>query len=186
MQSRQRVVNVMQQQKRRSKTAAAQYAVLDETFEGSLQTLTVLYKSHGFASRMPQVHATLTSIQPFIAAITSMVSAHPEVAGIIWGLVQMVYQVCTGMHAQAILINSPHQSAMLYTSIFDTINDMLQDLSNALPRFQAYVEVIHTPRLHEALRRVYEKYIDFCLATVKFLNLKFLCESLAIELSLVF
>ena len=70
----------------------------EATFDSSLQNLTHLYNTHGFASRMPQVLAILTSLQPFTAAINSMAQAHPEVACLVWGSMQLVYQVIKKYH----------------------------------------------------------------------------------------
>ena len=66
---------------------------------------------------------------------------------------------------------------MRYTSCFDEISRMLQELSTVLPRFHAYIDVIHTPRLHEALRGVYETYVDICFAVVELLNLNACCKT---------
>ena len=65
----------------------------ETTFDSSLQTLTDLYTQHGFTSRIPQVTAILTGIQPFTAAITTIVQIHPEVAGLVWGCVLVILQV---------------------------------------------------------------------------------------------
>lgn len=47
---------------------------------------------------------------------------------------------------------------------------MLDDLAKSLPRFEAYTKILHTPRLHSALRDVYDLYINFCISTAKFLE----------------
>ncbi len=47
---------------------------------------------------------------------------------------------------------------------------MLRDLSKSLPRIEAYAKLLHTPRMHEALREVYVLFIDFCIATAKILE----------------
>ena len=62
--------------------------------------------------------------------------------------------------------------------MFDQISSQLEELSEALPRLHALVDVLHTPRLHEALRGIYEKYIDFCFVVMKFLNMKCFCKRL--------
>ena len=62
------------------------------------------------------------------------------------------------------------QTLVRFISMFDSVGDMLQGLSKDLPRFHAYVEVLHTPRLHQALRDVYDVFISFNFKVVEFLN----------------
>lgn len=54
---------------------------------------------------------------------------------------------------------------------------MFLDLAKQLPRFHAYAHVLHTPRLHESLRRVYGLLIDFCVKVVEFQQSPQLCET---------
>lgn len=68
------------------------------------------------------------------------------------------------------------QGIMKFTSIFEDTSQMIHELSKALPRFHAYIEVLHTPRLHQALRDVYRVYIDFSFAVVNFLRANKCCE----------
>lgn len=65
---------------------------------------------------------------------------------------------------------------MRYTSVFDDMGKMLLSLSKALPRFEAYVDILPTPRLHEALRDVYGIYIDFAFLVINFLNSNQCCN----------
>lgn len=59
---------------------------------------------------------------------------------------------------------------MRFVSIFDSIGEMIQDISKDLPRFHAYMEVLHTPRLHQALRDVYDVFVSFNFKVVEFLK----------------
>jgi hypothetical protein len=65
---------------------------------------------------------------------------------------------------------------MRFASLFEDIDRMLQEISRVLPRFQAYIEIFHTPRLHQALREVYEVYIDFNLAVIRFFRRNKCCK----------
>ena len=58
---------------------------------------------------------------------------------------------------------------------------MLFELSRILPRFKQYKEIFHTPRLHQALRDVYEGFVDFYFRTSEVLQINKCCESLAVS-----
>ena len=97
VQSCQRKLDMIQQRNSTRNTAIFQRIALDGTFESSLQSLTVPYYQHGFAAWLPKVQAMLNSIRPFTAVITAMVSSHPEVAGLLWGCVRLIFQVLSGI-----------------------------------------------------------------------------------------
>jgi len=54
---------------------------------------------------------------------------------------------------------------------------MLLELSKSLPRLNAYAEIFHTPQLHNALREVYEGFVDFCFRTSEVLQTNKCCTS---------
>src|SRR4051794_28359515 len=58
---------------------------------------------------------------------------------------------------------------------------MLFDLFRALPRFKEYTDIFHTPRLHQALRDVYQGFVDFCFRTSEVLQANKCCESLVVS-----
>ena len=59
---------------------------------------------------------------------------------------------------------------MRFTAIFDGIGDMLREISKDLPRFNAYMEILHTPRLNQALRDLYDIFIVFNFKVVEVLK----------------
>ncbi|PMD52524.1 pfs domain-containing protein [Hyaloscypha bicolor E] len=122
------------------------------TYESSLQALTEYYESNGFSRRLTTVKSILDSMKPFTQAISTMVQSS-MVASLVWGSLQIVLQ-----------------NVMRLASKFEDTSRMLRDLSRSLPRFHAYVEILHTPNLHRALREVYEVYMDFSFAVIKFLR----------------
>lgn len=48
--------------------------------------------------------------------------------------------------------------------MFESIVSMLLELSRSLPRIEAYIQLLPTPQLHQALRNVYDHFVDFCIA----------------------
>lgn len=72
--------------------------------------------------------------------------------------------------------NYGNQTTMRMASVFDDMGKMLLNLTKLLPRFEAYVHILPTPRLHDALREVYGLYIDFAFLVIKFLNSNKCCE----------
>jgi hypothetical protein len=63
------------------------------TLNSALESLTLLYQSHGFSRHIPMVTAVLQGIQPFASAITSFTQPHPEIASLVWGSFQLILQV---------------------------------------------------------------------------------------------
>jgi hypothetical protein len=59
---------------------------------------------------------------------------------------------------------------MHHTAAFSKIMTMLNEVTVAMPRFSAYLEVFPTPRLRRALALIYDDYVGFCLFTFRFLN----------------
>jgi hypothetical protein len=53
---------------------------------------------------------------------------------------------------------------------------MFDDLTRALPRFHGYIQVLHTPRLHAAMRSVYASFIDICMMTLDCLQSDQCCK----------
>lgn len=47
---------------------------------------------------------------------------------------------------------------------------MLDQLTKAMPRFQAYLDILPTVQLRRALRDIYDDFIEFCLSTADFLS----------------
>ncbi len=123
------------------------------TFDSALEMLTRTYTENGCQKWVPRVQKILDTIQPFTAAITTMVQSNPTVACLVWGSIQLTL---------ATLIR--------FAAIFDGIGDMLHEISRDLPRFHAYMEVLHTPRLHQALRGVYSIFVEFNFRVVEFLK----------------
>ncbi|CAI6332469.1 unnamed protein product [Periconia digitata] len=125
--------------------------ILNLDFDSCLASLSQQYLLEGFSKHVPRVRTVLESIKPFIAAITTMVQSS-MIAGLVWGSMQLILA-----------------NAVKLSDSFDSASKMLQDLAKLLPRFQAYTQVLHTPRLHAALREVYSTFIDFAFALVRFL-----------------
>lgn len=68
-----------------------------------------------------------------------------------------------------------HQAVLRFSNLFDHTSQMFSELSKALPRFQAYAEIFHTPQLHRALREIYEGFVDFCFRTIEVLQSHVCC-----------
>jgi hypothetical protein len=63
------------------------------SYEFSLQALEKRYSQHGLARHIPKIRSLLSTLQPFTAAISTMVQAHPNVAALVWGSIQVVLEV---------------------------------------------------------------------------------------------
>lgn len=63
------------------------------TFDSTLETLTRNYTDNGLAKFVPNIRRILDMIEPFVAAITTMVQSNPTVACFVWGSVQLVLMV---------------------------------------------------------------------------------------------
>ncbi|KAJ5081639.1 pfs domain-containing protein [Penicillium alfredii] len=120
------------------------------SYESSLQSLRGKCRSNSLSRYQPHVERVLGGIKPFVGALNTMVSSHPEVAGLVWGATQIVLE-----------------GALRYTSIFEEISRIIEDLAQVLPRFGAFLDILRTPKLHTALREVYCIYIDFCSVETK-------------------
>lgn len=89
-------VLTLKEKLRDAKTAAEPFfheLATHATFDSSLQFLTTHYSQNGFSKRMSQITPILNAIQPFATAISTMVQAHPEIAALVWGSVQLILQV---------------------------------------------------------------------------------------------
>ena len=87
---------MLSQKLQQSRSAARPFyddIVRHATPESSLQALTVLYTQHGVAKHLPSINASLTVIRPFVLALSTLCSSHPEIACLVWGSVQVLYQV---------------------------------------------------------------------------------------------
>ncbi|KAF2685927.1 pfs domain-containing protein [Lentithecium fluviatile CBS 122367] len=124
------------------------------TLESSLQDLKDRYTQNGQVQRVPIIAKVLNGISPFVQGVTTMTQGCGT-AALLWGSLQLVMQC-----------------VLIFTNLFSSITDMLSSLSDDLPRFQAFTEVLHTPRLNDALRQVYGVYVDFCFAVIKLLRSK--------------
>ncbi|KAI0453559.1 pfs domain-containing protein [Xylaria acuta] len=122
------------------------------TPESCLQTLSSMYWQNKFSKRMPRLRQIFVNMEPFVASITTIAQTH-EVAAVVWGCLTFVMQ-----------------SIKRFGSFWDQIEAMFQDLSRKLPRFRAYGHILHTPRLHSSLRDVYERFLDFCIKTLRALE----------------
>ncbi|KAL1868436.1 hypothetical protein VTK73DRAFT_3675 [Phialemonium thermophilum] len=117
-----------------------------------LQSLTTTYTENGHATRMTRVREIFSSMKPFVAAVNTLVQ-NDTIASLVWGSLTLVFE-----------------SVLRYASFWDDLRTMFEDVAQALPRFQGYVQVLQTPRLHEALRSVYATFIDLCIMTLDCLS----------------
>lgn len=63
--------------------------------------------------------------------------------------------------------------------MLESIVDILVDLNNSLPMFDAYLALFpDNPSLQWPLRDLYAEYLEFCLRTIKYLNTNPLCMTL--------
>jgi hypothetical protein len=149
------------------------------TYESSLQALTECYESNGFSKRLPIVKSILDSVQPFIQAISTMVQSS-MVASLVWGSLQVVLQVLFLSKYTSRSLKG-EQNVMRFAGRFEDTSRMFRNLSRSLPRFHAYVEILQTPNLHGALREVYDVYLDFSFALIKFLRSNKCCKSIQVS-----
>ncbi|KAE8440608.1 hypothetical protein EG329_007027 [Mollisiaceae sp. DMI_Dod_QoI] len=132
---------------------------------------------------MPRIREIFSDIEPFVSAINTMVQAN-AVAALVWGSLTLVFQVTSQLMVDKknYLLTTFHIFSLScgFSDLFDNTSQMLFELSRALPRFKQYTEIFHTPRLHQALRDVYEGFVDFCFRTSEVLQTNTCCESLAV------
>lgn len=70
-----------------------------------------------------------------------------------------------------------NQSVLRFAKFWEDLRDVFQDIAHALPRFHGYVEILHTPRLHAALRNIYASFLDLCLMTLDCLQTNSCCKT---------
>ena len=68
-------------------------SIANNNYESSLRYLSELYTSHGFIKCVPRLRNVLEMLAPFNQAIGTMVQSDPQVAALVWGSVQIVFQV---------------------------------------------------------------------------------------------
>ena len=67
---------------------------------------------------------------------------------------------------------------MKFTMIFEDMGKLFLDLAKTLPRFEVYLNILDTPRLHDSLRAVYVCYIEFNFIVIRFLKSDECCQFL--------
>ncbi|ETS78887.1 hypothetical protein PFICI_08740 [Pestalotiopsis fici W106-1] len=117
------------------------------TAENFLQVLTAKYNQHGVAKRMRHVRDMFASVEPFIAAVTTLAQTERS-AALVWGSLCLIFQ-----------------SVLRFANFWEEMRRMFRELADDLPRIHEYAQILHTPRLHDALRAVYATFIDICLMT---------------------
>lgn len=65
------------------------------SFESSLGYLSELYTERGFARHVPRLKSVLETVAPFNRIVSIMIQSNPQIAALVWGCVQVVFQVGT-------------------------------------------------------------------------------------------
>ncbi|KAK0628901.1 pfs domain-containing protein [Bombardia bombarda] len=120
--------------------------------EHCLQLLTSYYDQNKFAQKIPRISQIFARIEPFTAIVSSMTQSN-ICSALVWGSLTLVFQ-----------------SLLQFGSLWEQMSDMIEDLSKSLPRLHAYHQLLETPRLHSALREVYQMLLDFCSNVIKCLK----------------
>ncbi|KAH9214614.1 hypothetical protein DL95DRAFT_523757 [Leptodontidium sp. 2 PMI_412] len=124
-----------------------------EVFRRSLIDLSMSYSRTKVPSLIQKLLTSIKHLQSFSAAITSSTQGS-WAASLVWGGTQAVI-VCACKHAE----------------MLESIVDILVDLNNSLPMFDAYLALFpDNPSLQWPLRDLYAEYLEFCLRTIKYLN----------------
>ncbi|VUC25161.1 unnamed protein product [Clonostachys rosea] len=101
-----------------------------------------------------RVFKFLETVGDFIAGFDTLVSSHPELAGLIWGSVKLT----------VILISN-------YTSYFDQVSNLLMSMSRDYPTFEDYRILFPTStKLQEAICNFHASVIDCCKHLIEVLR----------------
>ncbi|KAL4804991.1 hypothetical protein BDV18DRAFT_161391 [Aspergillus unguis] len=120
--------------------------------DSSLLRLTESYEAKGFIRYLRRLEPLLETVDAFTNAITSICQGF-ETATVVWGCLQLLLTV-----------------SLRFTGVLSTIHDMLDEISDCIPKFNTYVGLFPTAALAQAIVPVYENVVDFCVTTVRFLN----------------
>lgn len=60
--------------------------------------------------------------------------------------------------------------AIRHEKVLDSIMQMIEHLTDTMPRFETYLNLYPTPALRKAMRAIYDDMIDFILTSVIFLS----------------
>lgn len=63
------------------------------SYEESLKYLAAKYEEKGLSNFIPRIEALLHAVQPFTSALNTIVQANPQVAGLVWGSMQILLTV---------------------------------------------------------------------------------------------
>lgn len=67
-------------------------------------------------------------------------------------------------------------SVLRYAKFWDDLQSLFEEVARALPRFHGYIQILHTPRLHSALRKIYSSFLNICFMTLKCLQTNKCCR----------
>ncbi|KAK0732315.1 hypothetical protein B0H67DRAFT_525944 [Lasiosphaeris hirsuta] len=110
------------------------------------------YRKRRIARHMLSLAPTLKQLDSFVGALTTLSNANPEIAGTLWGLIQIV-----------------SVTASKFIGVMERITTMMKQLTHDLACLQGYIGLFPGEEiLQGCFKCVITHYVGFCISALKF------------------